>query len=91
MSISCCVQIDCPCAMRRSNLAYLKVQSNALVVDIRSIAFKMSKDFCCKTRQNKIIILIILCIKYKMNINLKDFITIKQPSTSKCIELKDPS
>jgi hypothetical protein len=42
----------------------------------------MSRDFCCKARQNKSIIPIILCIKYKMNINLKDLITIKQPPAS---------
>ena len=82
MTISYCVQTDCTCARRRSNSASLKVQSNALVVDTRSIAFNMSRDFCCKARQNKSIIPIILCIKYKMNINLKDLITIKQPPAS---------
>jgi hypothetical protein len=51
----------------------------------------MSRDFCCKTQQSKSTILIILCIKYKMNINLKDFITIKQPPASPYIELKDTS
>jgi hypothetical protein len=35
--------------------------------------------------------LCILCIKYKMNINSKDFITIKQPPVSPRIELEDPS
>jgi len=48
-------------------------------------------DFCCKTRQNKSVIPIILYIKYKMNINSKDFITIKQPLVSIYIELEDPS
>jgi len=91
MSISYCVQTDCTFARRRSNLASLKVWSNALVVDTRSIAFKMSSDFCCKAWQSKSVILIILCIKYKMNINSKDFITIKQPLASPCIELNDPS
>jgi len=78
MSISYCMQTDCTCARRRSNSASLKVQSIALVVDTRSITFKMSRDFCCKARQSKSIIPIILCIKYKMNINSKDLITIKQ-------------
>jgi len=78
-------------ARRRSNPASLKVQSNALIVDTKSIAFKMSRDFCCKARQSKSVISIILCIKYKMNINLKDFITIKQPPASSHIELEDPS
>jgi 5-methylcytosine-specific restriction endonuclease McrBC regulatory subunit McrC len=72
-------------------MASLKVRSNALVVDTRSIAFKMSRDFYCKARQSKSVLPIILCIKYKMNINSKDFITIKQPPASPCIELKDPS
>jgi hypothetical protein len=52
------MQINCTCAMRRSNLTSLKVQSNALVVDIRSIIFKMSRDFCCKAQQSKLIILL---------------------------------
>jgi hypothetical protein len=42
MSISYFVQTDCIFATRRSNLASLKVWSNPLVVDTRSIAFKMT-------------------------------------------------
>jgi hypothetical protein len=51
----------------------------------------MSRDFCCKAQQSKSVIPIILFIKYKMNINSKDFITIKQPPASPRIELEDPS
>jgi hypothetical protein len=84
------VQIDCTFVRRRSNPTSLKVQSNALVVYTRFIAFKMSRDFCCKTRQSKSVIPIILCIKYNMNINSKDFITIKQPPASSHMKLEDP-
>jgi len=91
MLISYFVYTDCTFARRRSNPAFLKIQSNAIVVDTRSIAFKMSRDFCCKARQSKSVIRIILCIKYKMNINSKDFITIKQLPASPRIELEDPS
>jgi hypothetical protein len=91
MSISYFMQTGCMFAGRRSNPTSLKVQSNALVIDTRFIAFKMLRDFCCKTRQNKLVVPIILCIKYKMNINSKDFITIKQLPASPCIELEDPS
>jgi len=73
----------------------LKVRSNVLIVDTRSISFKMSRDFCCKDRlrQSKSVILVILCIKYKFNKNSKDLITIKKkkPPASPRIELKDPS
>ena len=79
--------IKCVCV----TFASLKISRNALVVDTRFIAFKMLRDFCCKAQQSKSVIPIILCIKYKMNINSKDFITIKQPPASPCIELEDPS
>jgi hypothetical protein len=51
----------------------------------------MSRDFCYKAQQKKSIIPIILCIKYKMDINSKDSITIKQSPASPHIELGDPS
>jgi hypothetical protein len=51
----------------------------------------MSRDFCCKAQQSKLVIPIILCIKYMMDINSKYSITIKQPPTSPRIELGDPS
>ena len=86
MSISYYVQTDFTYARWRSNSTSLKVQNNALVLDTRSITFKMSRYFYCKAQQNKSVILIMLCIKYKMNINSK-----QPPPTSPCIELEDPS
>jgi len=51
----------------------------------------MSRDFCSKAQQSKSVIPIIVCIKYKMDINSKDSITIKQPPAFPRIELGDPS